>query len=48
MDSKISVKPSLFKSFNESKVHNVHWGINPLPPQKHHPLFFLPKPLLNL
>ena len=27
--------------------HSVHWGIN-LQPQKHHPLLFLPNPLLNL
>ena len=25
--------------------HSVHWGINPHPPKKHHPLFFANPPL---
>ena len=33
-------------------THSVHWDLNPLPPQKHHPFFFsfffLLSPLLNL
>ena len=26
----------------------MHWGFNPLPPQKHHPPLFLAKSPLNL
>ena len=27
--------------------HSVHWGINPPPPQKHHPLFLAKPPFFS-